>query len=201
MRIPCVFALGVLCAPLLAAQAAPPSLLDQPPAPPQIDLTGDVLTIHAANSSLRAILDDLQTRTGSKVEGLDKDERIFGVYGPGKPQDVLASLLDDSGYNVLISGRRADGAPREIVLSAKTAAPATPSGNAPTQAAAEEDDEGADQQQTQQPAMFGPISPGSPGMGGGTPAQAGGQPQVRTPQQMLEELQRMRQAQTNQQPH
>ena len=203
MRIARVFGYGaaaLLATPLLG-QASPPSLLDQPAAPPEISLSGDLLTIHAANSSLRAILDDLETRTGAKVEGLDKDERIFGVYGPGKPQDVLSSLLDDSGYNVLIAGRRPDGAPREIVLSTKQAAPAAAAQNAPTQAAQDEEGDSSDQGQQPQPALFGPISPGSPGVGTPPPQGGGAQPQVKTPQQMLEELQRLRQTQTAPQPH
>ena len=111
----------------------------------------------------------------------------------------LASLLDDSGYNVLISGRRADGAPREIVLSTKEAAPATPAASAPTQAAVDEEEESNEPPpREQQPAFFGPVSPGSPGTG--APAQPAGQGQVKTPQQMLEELQRLRQGQAAQQP-
>ena len=193
-------AAGLLCAVLGApvavsawGQAVAPSSLDQPPTPATIDFSANRLTIQAANSSLRAILDQLNRLTGVQVQGLSKDERIFGIYGPGAPQEVLASLLDDSGYNVLISGRKPDGAPREVVLTAR-AAEASPAGSpaAGTRTqAADEDDEGENNEsapQPPQPAMFAPPQQVPS-------ANNNGQPQpVKTPQQMFEELQRMHQA-------
>ncbi len=177
----------------MAPQASAPvastlhSLLDQPAQPAAIDLSGGVLTIRATNSSLRSILDALEQRTGTHVEGLAKDERIFGIYGPGNPQQVLSALLDDSGYNVLISGIKDDGAPREIVLTTRTStAPAA--ATTPTQAA-QEDDDSDDSTPPPQPAAFAPPPP-QPAAG----AQANPQ-QIKTPQQMLEELQRLRQQQ------
>ncbi len=173
--------------------AKPASLLDQSPAPPVIEFTGGRLTIHAANSSLRAILDDLGTRTGTRVEGLGRDERIFGVYGPGNPQEVLSALLDDSGYNVLIAGRKPDGSPREVVLSARAAAAPAPAQTAARTQAADENDDGdvPDTAPYQQPAPF--IAP--PQQNVPPPGQpAAGPQQVKTPQQMLEELQRLRQS-------
>ncbi len=181
--------------PASVAQAgAPSSLLDQSPAAPVIQLAAGKLTIQAANSSLRAILDDLQTRTGTKIQGLSGDERIFGVYGPGNPQEVLSALLDDSGYNVLISGRNADGAPREIVLSAHAAGPpagATAQGGTRTQASGEDDDSEGETTPVPQPALFAPPQPVQPS-GASTAPPGSPQQQIKTPQQMLEELQRMR---------
>ncbi len=176
---------------LAQSPTKPPSMLDQAATPPAIQLIDGKLTITATNSSLRAILDDLQTRTGTKIEGLNRDERIFGVYGPGDPQEVLASLLDDSGYNVIISGVKTDGAPREIVLSTRVATAATGPAQTPRTQAADEDDEGDEASPSQQPALFG-ASPAAATANTQQPA-ANAQQQVRTPQQMLEELQRMRQ--------
>ena len=167
-----------------AADSAPRSMLDQAAKPPEIQLTDGKLTIQAVNSSLRAILDDLQQRTGTKVEGLSGDERIFGVYGPGNPQEVLAAVLDDSGYNVLIAGRKPDGSPREVVLSARAASATTPAAPQRTQAAEENEDDSGEAA----PAQFVPPPQPVPAPTPGTPAQ---QP-IKTPQQMLEELQRLR---------
>lgn len=175
------------------SSAAAPSSLDQPPTPATILFSADQLTIEAANSSLRAILDQLSRLTGVQVQGLSKDERIFGVYGPGAPQEVLASLLDSSGYNVLIAGRKPDGAPREVVLTTRGAAPAStaaPASGARTQAA-EEDDEGENNENAPpppQPSLFAPPQQ-IPNANNGQPSS-----QVKTPQQMFEELQRMHQA-------
>ncbi len=164
-------------------EGAARSMLDQAARPPDIQLTNGKLTIQAVNSSLRVILDDLQQRTGTMVEGLGKDERIFGVYGPGNPQDVLAAVLDDSGYNVLIAGRKPDGSPREVVLSTRTANAASPAAPQRTQAAEENEDDGSGEAAAQ-PAPPQPTLAPAPG--------AQGQQPVKTPQQMLEELQRLR---------
>ncbi len=64
---------------------------------------------------------------------MGQDQRIFGAYGPGPARDVLSQLLDGSGYNVLMIGDQGQGTPRRIVLSARPAGPAQPSGN-PAQA-------------------------------------------------------------------
>ena len=171
--------------PAAGARLRASSLLDQSAAPASITFTGGRLTIQATNSSLRAILTDLQIRTGVKVEGLNHDVRIFGVYGPGNAQEVLSALLDDSGYNVLISGVKADGSPREIDLSARTVAAAAQPGAARTQAADEDDEVEADVQPPPPPqTLSAPAQPGQPN----TP------PQVKTPQQMLEEMQKLHQA-------
>jgi len=167
------------------------SLLTQAPGAPVIRYSSGMLTIEATNSSLRAILDSLGKQTGTTVQGLIHDERIFGIYGPGNPQEVLASLLDDSGYNVLISGKSADGAPREIVLTASStgggAASGSQGGN--TQAADENDEDATDSGQVQppQPGLFAPQPQPQQGQPGAPSPQ-----QVKTPQQLLEELQRLR---------
>ncbi|MDE3200895.1 MAG: hypothetical protein KGN79_08240, partial [Acidobacteriota bacterium] len=70
------------------------------------------LEIRAANSSLIQILHDYAVATGSKIEGLSKDERIFGTYGPGSANEVLTRLLNGSGYNVLMFGDLGQGTPR-----------------------------------------------------------------------------------------
>jgi hypothetical protein len=43
---------------------------------------------------------------------------------------VLSRLLDGSGYNILLAGDLGQGAPREIVLTARTSGGPQPSGNA-----------------------------------------------------------------------
>ena len=175
----------------VAGHAQVSSAVQQPASPPQVQLSGGELTIAATNSSLRTILDDLEHRTGTRVEGLTGDQRIYGVYGPGNPQQVLASLLDDSGYNVLISGRQADGSPRQIELSSKSAA-STAAGAAPlTQAGQQDDDSDYSPAPTQQFPMPAPAQ-SAPG--------AATTPQIRTPQQMLQELERMRQNAQSQSP-
>jgi hypothetical protein len=109
--------------PAPGAIAAPPSAppapiwpADQPPNQAKVSWDSRGLEIEASNSSLDQILHQVAADTGTKLEGLTQDQRIFGTYGPGPVRDVLSKLLDGSGYNVLmIEGRDAD-APLEVVF-------------------------------------------------------------------------------------
>lgn len=164
---------------------------NDPPKNPYISWDSNGLRIEANNSSLQTILNAITAQTGVKVEGLEKDQRIFGVYGPGRARDVLGQLLDGTGYNVLMVGEQAPGTPRQIVLSAKTEAPLNSTDNKtdsrfPRVAPAVEDEEEVPElvapvqpiqspngdQQNQQPMRPGfqnpqrPMIPGQPGQPG-----------------------------------
>lgn len=112
-----------------AKPAAPPaptqpvSLLQLPPQPATIDLAGGKLSVKADNSSLIQIVDQLGKSTGMSVSGLDQDQRVFGVYGPGNPSQVLSELLEGAGYNVLMLGVTREGTPRQLMLSVRGDAP------------------------------------------------------------------------------
>jgi hypothetical protein len=174
----------------VASAAAPPSLLDKPAEPPRIDLASGRLTIHADNSSLADILHRLTSDSGMTVDGLGTDQRIFGSYGPGDPQEVLSTLLDGSGYNVVMVGRTETGTPRQISLTPRGAGLPISGAGRPQQIAQDEDND--DEVQGQ------PIEqPGAPQPPEETPHQPGNG--VRTPQQMLQEMQQMRQQQQQQQ--
>jgi hypothetical protein len=161
------------------------SLLDEPATPAQIHLVNDQLSITATNASLSQVIRQVASDTGMQVEGNSRDERVFGSYGPGSPPEVLSALLYDSGYNVLMIGATANGAPRRLLLTTRTAGSTAPSTAAPTRS--DEDDDEAPPEQLPPPmanpaplpASSGPPAPGQP----------------KTPQQMLEELQRMHQGQ------
>jgi hypothetical protein len=143
------------------------------------------LRIVASNSSLAQILKEVSAKTGATLEGIDQDERIFGAYGPGPARDVLTQLLDGSGYNVLMIGDQGQGTPRRIVLSARSAATAQPSGNLSPGTSNDEDTDTEQQPEAKpQPA---PVRQG--------PAPA---VPVRTPQQILQQMQQ-RQQQSQQQ--
>jgi len=181
-----------------APQPAPPPVPVAPPPPnwPANDMPGAAsvvfdsrgLLVVASNSSLVQILKEVSLETGARIEGMNADQRIFGTYGPGPARDVIAQLLDGSGYDVLMIGDRGEGTPRRIVLTdhsggaAKTTATNTP----PTS----NDDTDADQPpQEPQPDQEPPQ-----------PIQNGAAPPVpmRTPQQIPQEIQeRQRQQQQN----
>jgi outer membrane biosynthesis protein TonB len=175
------------------APMAPPA--PEPPKWPAFDQPAQAaviwdshgLSIDAANSSLLQILKDVSSATGAKVDGLGSDERIFGVYGPGQARDVLSQLLQGSGYNIMMIGDQGQGAPRQILLSARQAGVAQSSG-AKSSPNSNEDDEPDEQPAAQEPP---PMRPGFP-----PPGMA-----PRSPQQVQQEMQqRQQQMQQNQQP-
>jgi len=175
-------------AQLNPAPALPPSLADKPAVPAQVTLHDGSLSVDARNSSLSDILKHVEATTGMTVDGFDKDSRVFGVYGPGSPREILSQLLDGAGYNFLMVGSTDNGTPREIVLTARSSAPVSaPSSGSNSQ---QEEDEEPNYPQPQQ--MEPPPPPQAPIM---PPAEQ----RPRTPQEMLQELQRLRQQQQQQQ--
>ena len=174
--------------PTQAAPAVAPSLLQQPAQEAQIVFAGDTLSIHADNSSLTAILRGFAAKSGMQVEGLSSDERVFGTFGPGTPRDVLADLLNGTAYNLVLLGDLSNGAPRQLILT-----PTTRGGGAPAAPAPEPDETVSNDQETADaPPDVPPPTPPPPGAAPGNG--------VRTPQQLFEQLQRMRQGQQNSQP-
>ncbi len=170
-----------------AALPAPNWPINAQPKPAAISWNKQDLRIDAANSSLQQILTDIASATGASVEGLTKDERIFGEFGPAPARDVLAKLLQGTGYNIMLIGDQGKGVPRQIVLSARNANK-TPQGI--TRSMPEENDEDIapepqydppPQQPPQPQAMPQPMRPGfNPGM---NPQQQApqGQPQANPP--------------------
>jgi hypothetical protein len=158
-----------------AAHAVEPPPTPAPPTPPQPEIPkwpvnekadpasvvwdSNGLRIDATNSSLEQILSDVSADTGAKVEGMDNDQRIFGIFGPGSAREVLAQLLEGSGYNFLMIGDQGQGTPRQIVLSVRTAA--NPSQAAKTTSPSDEDEADEQPQQPQPPESF-PNRPGFP---------------------------------------
>jgi len=81
------------------------------------------------NSSLLQILKQVCKETGAQIEGLNADQRIFGVYGPGQPREIIVQLLEGTGYNLVMVGAHGNGTPLQIVLSKRAKGGAEP--NAP----------------------------------------------------------------------
>jgi hypothetical protein len=167
-------------------------MLQQPAKEAQIVFADDSLSIRADNSSLAAILRQIASSSGMKVEGLGGDERVFGNFGPGAPRDVLANLLDGTAYNLVLLGDLNNGAPRELILTPATRGGSTAPLSPAPQANA---DEASNEQETVdvQPPPPDVPPPPPPGTTPQTP------PGVRSPQQLFEQLQRMRAGQQQQQ--
>ncbi len=172
----------------VAQTPPPPPMPDWPindkPNPASVVWDANGLRINASNSSLQQILSEVSTETGTKVEGLNADQRVYGDYGPGKARDVLSQLLQGSGYNILLAGDIGLGAPREIVLSPRRSGPDGTPGSAMTMnRPRQESDEDVPEQNEDQPPVPAPQMQNTlrPGFGPVGP--------VRTPQQVMEEMQ------------
>lgn len=191
----------------MAAAVVPRSMLQQPAREAKIVFAGDTLAIHAENASLTAILRSFAAKSGMKIEGLGGDERVFGTFGPGAPRDVLADLLNGTTYNVVLLGNLENGAPRELLLTptshgaAPAAAPTAPAnpdmaGGDPSNPdpSVAEQPSAEPEQEPQGPLDLPTPVEDPPPAPGATEQQT---PGVKTPQQLFEQLQQMRQQQQN----
>ena len=116
--------------PLTTPQPTTPLRPSQlPPNHAQVTFTNGVLSVSANNSSLNQILRQIAADTGMKITGGVNDERVFGNYGPADPAQVLNSLLDGTGSNVLLV-QRDDASLAELILTPRNGGPTPPNPNA-----------------------------------------------------------------------
>lgn len=180
-------------AEVAAATPAPPPAppkpnwpADQPAAPPVVTWDSHGLEVKASNSSLDQILSQVATDTGAKITGLSHDERVFGVYGPAPAREVLSELLHGTSYNVIMLGDQGEGAPREVILSARSAAGPQMQPQNPTPQPQENDE-------VENPEEPQPAPPNRPA------TFPGNQPQFMSPQQRWQQMQEQRQREMQQQ--
>ena len=198
LRAPVAVPLPAQAAPATAVAEAPPAPkppdwpVNDKPTPAQVSWDSHGLRVEADNASLIQTLHEVALDTGAKIDGIRQDQRVFGVFGPGPAKDVLSQLLDGSGYNMILVGDLGRGTPRQIILSPRTSGSAQ---SGTTSARVEGDaEEPEPQPEPQQPQ----IQP--PPMAQPQPNPFGGGSTIRTPQEiMLEMQQRMQQQQQQQQ--
>lgn len=165
------------------APPAPQWPVNDPPQQASVRWTAQGLMVDAKNSSLEQILNDIAAQSGAKVEGIGSDERVFGIYGPGQPRDVLSQLLEGTGYNVIMVGDSERGVPQRILLSERPTGGVQP--NAPVSAADEYEP---------------PVTPYRPPLPPPQQQPETKPPEVpRTPQQILQEMQQREQQMREQQ--
>jgi hypothetical protein len=188
--------------------------LDQiPSSAPQVSYEGHQLTIVSRNSTLGDILRAVKTQTGAVVEmPSNSTERVVGSFGPGPARDVLASLLNGSHFNYVLLGSPTNAAvldrvilitksgPDELgpTVQASAAQPGNPQaplqlgpGQVPADgdaadSADEVQDDADDSSSTVVPDDSQQQQPVNPGA-------------VKTPEQLLQELQRQQMIQQQQQ--
>jgi hypothetical protein len=184
------------------APPPPPPTLEQMPAlPPQVRYSRGQLTIVAENSTLADILRAVRTQTGAVVEAPpNATERVVAHLGPGPARDVLAALLNGTHFNYVMVGSPAhpDSVER-LILTSKSggnpeAVPVVPAAqsNNPVQM----DDVGPQGTDISEQPVDDPAENSS----GEIPQPQPNAQQVKTPEQLLRELQQQQQQQQQQPP-
>jgi len=192
--------------------AAPPTLEQLPASAPRVAFQGGQLTIVARNSSLGAILREVESQTGATVDmPATPTERVVGQFGPGPAREVLASLLNGSRFNYVLLGSPQDPTSLErVVLLKKASGTDQPAGGSqgtntaqmmvPRQGAIviPNQDDDANAQDNAEETME--ADPPAEDQANQADEQQGGagQPAVKTPQQLLQELQQQQQLQQQQ---
>ena len=168
---------------------------------PQVSFQNNQLTIVAANSTLADILKAVRKQTGAEIEIPAAPDRVVTHLGPGPARSVIAELLNGSRFNYVLLGAPEDDARlTRVVLVAKgpgdnataTAANAPPANSEAPQPDPNEANDAEAQPDENPPPDEAAEQPAE------AEQQAPDQPQVKTPQQMLQEMQQ-RQMQMQQQ--
>lgn len=94
--------------------------------PAQVSLRDGLLEVRADDASLNQILRSISRLTGLTIAGGVADQPVFGNYGPAQPSQVLATLLDGTGVNMLYKAGDAAHAP-QLILSQRSGGPSPPS--------------------------------------------------------------------------
>lgn len=178
----------------------------RPPARAQITYADGTLSVSADNSSLNQILRQIAGNTGMKITGGVSDERVFGHYGPAPTAEILAELLDGTGSNMILV-QRDNAEPAELILTPRQGGATPPNPNASAFDERSESQEASPGQAVQPAPAAAPrynsnIPPANPGTPATSPANATPLESpngIKTPQQIYEQLQRLR-SQQQQQP-
>jgi hypothetical protein len=196
-----------------AAPSVPLRPSQVPPSRAQVTYSNGMISVAADNSSLNQILRLIAVDTGMKITGSVADERVFGNYGPADPAEVLSDLLDGTGSNMVLV-QRDDASLAELILTPRTGGPTPPNPDAAYNDRPEPPRSRFDRSQQSPPDSPVPpqnntapppvdpaaAAPPAPAL---TPTQPDSPNGVKTPQQIYEQLQRLRnqqqQPQTQQQ--
>jgi len=177
------------------------------PTAPQVTYQNGQLTIVATNSTLGDILKAVRKQTQAEIEIPEAKERVVTHLGPGPAREVIAALLNGSRFNYVLLGSPLDAtALTRVVLVAKTG---------PDNAGAAQPLQSGQFGMNQSPRMGQPQQPvdatdtdaaeensddnaDDPTAAAEQPPPQQEQQEIKTPQQMLQEMQQ-RQMQMQQQ--
>jgi hypothetical protein len=109
----------------IAATSLPESNHATKPHRAQVTYSDGLIDVRANDSSLNQILRSISRATGLQITGGVEDQRVFGNYGPASTSEIIATLLDGTGTNMLLTDGDAT-TPPTLVLTPRSAGGATP---------------------------------------------------------------------------
>ncbi|MFZ0733273.1 MAG: hypothetical protein WAM79_13170 [Candidatus Sulfotelmatobacter sp.] len=175
--------------------------------PPKVTYENNQLTIVARNSTLSDILRAVRKETGAQIDVPVAPERVVTTLGPGPARDVLSDLLNGSRFNyVLLGAPGNETVLTRVVLVPKSNVGAAEPAAAQQQAAVQgapaapppDADASADAADADTPDDSSNAVDDSADQNASDDQSNQEQPAVKTPQQMLQEMQQ-RQLQLQQQ--
>ena len=174
----------------------PPTPEQMPAVPPQVHYSQGQLTIVAENSTLADILRAVRAQTGADVEvPPNATERVVAHLGPGPARNVLAALLNGSHFNYVMLGSAThpDSVDRLILTSKsggvpETAPPAAPMPVAQGNDEGQMDDSGPPGMDIAEQPVDNPAGDSSSEENQEQPTE--GEQRVKTPEELLHELQK-----------
>jgi hypothetical protein len=186
-----------------------PLTLEQMPAtPPEVSYRDGELTIAAENSTLGDILRAVRTQTHAAVDvPSNATERVVSRFGPGPAREVMAELLNGSHFNYVLMGSAADPNSLERVIltpklpSAPEGAAQLPGNSSPPNGFPLRSEDGSSGSSAADMAEDPDDSDSdTPAVDPAAQAATPDQPQnnrsaIKTPEQLLQELQRQQQLQ------
>jgi hypothetical protein len=92
----------------------------------EVTYANGALNVRANDSSLNQILRAISSATGLTITGGVADQRVFGNYGPASTAAILATLLDGTGTNMLLTEGDAT-TPPTLILTPRGGAASLPS--------------------------------------------------------------------------
>jgi hypothetical protein len=197
-------------APAPAIVEVPPpaelTLEQKPAVPPTVTYRDRQLTIVAENSSLGDVLRAVKTQTGASIDlPANTNARVVTQLGPGPSRDVLAQLLNGTLFNYVLLGTVNDPfAVGKIILipkpvggpeSAANVQPNQPQPNYPAVNVPNQNGEETDPDVETNTATEEDNTPAEPEQPAAQAPNGAQQPNLRTPEQLLQELQRQQQLQ------
>lgn len=162
-----------------------------------------MLTVEALNCPMNKLLTAIRNKTGIEFEGIERaNEPVAVVLGPAPEGEVIAAILAGSRYDFLVIGRPdSPGVVQRVVLTPR-GAPATAARAAqpvPTPQP-EPEEEAADEQAAEEPQDTAVQPPQAPTAGLQQPIQNPNPTGPKTPEQLLEEIQKLKEKQQQGQP-